>query len=117
MGKVKISVKQSQLWPGLWPGVSAIVGDAELLCVPCAKWRYGAAPVQHVIDGGSEREPSADQWGNVLSVVLHGSEDLHGEYCGRCHEPICDEDCICYQPGQAEHWNQYGTFFDESERG
>jgi len=106
----KSKVKQYQLWPGLWPGVVAIVADAEMLCVPCAKWRYGAAPVQRVIDGEPGYEQYTDHEGNVLGVVLHGSEDVHGQSRGRCHEPLCDEECRCYQPGQAEHWFEYGTF-------
>jgi hypothetical protein len=109
----KVSGKQYELWPGLWPGVAAIVGDAELLCVACAKYRFGVASVQRVIDGGPEQGEHTDQWGHTLSAVLHGSEDLHGEYCGRCHGPLCDEECMCYQPGQAEHWCQYRTFREE----
>lgn len=106
-----VNVKQDQLWPGLWPGVAAITGDADMLCVACAKWRYGAAPVQRVIDGTPGYEQYTDHEGNTLGVVLHGSEDLHGQYCGRCRVALCDEECICYQPGQAEYWCQYGTFF------
>lgn len=53
-----------------------------------------------------------------LSVVLNDVEDLHGLYCAgsvdkTVHpEPLklCEEDCTCYEPGQAEHWNQYGSF-------
>jgi hypothetical protein len=52
---------------GKWPGVVAIVGDAEMYC------------------GGG------------------------------CGTPLCDNDCLCYHPGQDEHWCQYGTFFDEDE--
>ncbi|HVU00070.1 MAG TPA: hypothetical protein VHE33_21405 [Acidobacteriaceae bacterium] len=104
------TVKQVELWPGLWPGVAAIVGDAELLCIACAEYRFGVASVRRVIDGGAEQGEQTDQWGHTLGVVLCGSKDLHGTYCGRCQRPLCDEDCICYQPGQADHWNQYGTF-------
>lgn len=108
------SVKQY----GLWPGVVAIVGDADMYCVPCAKWIYGAAPVQQVIDAEPGYEQYTDREGNVLGVVLSGSQDVHGQYCGRCHEPLCDEDCICYQPGQAGHWQHFGEFrgiVEESE--
>ena len=109
------NVKQGELWPGLWPGVAAIVGDAELLCVACAKWRYGAAPIQRVIDGAHGYEQYTDHEGNVLGVVLHGSEDLHGQAFGRCHGLLCDEECICYQPGQAEYWCQYGRFCEAQD--
>jgi hypothetical protein len=113
----RIRVDQYELWPGLWPGVAAIVGDAELLCVACAKYRFGVASVQQVIDGGPEQGEYTDQWGHTLSVVLHGSSDLHTEYCPRCHQPLCDDDCICYQPGQAEYWRLYGEFLERPQGG
>ena len=71
---------------GLWPGVVAIVGDADMYCVPCAKRRYGADVVQAVIDG------LTDQEGNPLSVVLYGSEDVRRMCCGDCFTLLEDED-------------------------
>jgi hypothetical protein len=77
---------------GLWPGVVAIVGDADMYCVPCAKRRYGAGAVQAVIDGSSGYERFTDHEGNPLSVVLYGSEDLHGICFGNCFTPLDNED-------------------------
>jgi hypothetical protein len=100
---------------GKWPGVVAIVGDADMYCIPCAKQRYGEVPIQVVIAGERGYEQYTDHSRNPLGVVLYGSEDVHGMYCGGRGTPLCDEDCICYQPDQAEYWNQYGTFFDKLE--
>lgn len=91
-----VNVKQDRPVSGLWPGVVAITGDADMLCVACARQCYGAAPVQQVIDGKPGYEQYTDHEGNTLGVVLRGSEDLHGQYCGRCHVPLCDDDCACY---------------------
>ena len=77
---------------GLWPGVVAIVGDADMYCVPCAKRRYGAGAVEAVIDGSPGYERLTDQEGNPLSVVLYGSEDLRGMCCGDCFTLLDDED-------------------------
>ena len=55
---------------GLWPGVVAMVGDAEMYCVPCAKRRYGDGDVQAVIDGSPGYERLTDHEGNPLSVVV-----------------------------------------------
>jgi hypothetical protein len=100
---------------GKWPGVVAIVGDADIYCVPCAKRLYGEVPIQAVIDDERGYERYTDQSRNPLGVVLYGSEDVHGMYCGGCGTPLCDDECLCYQPGQYEHWCQYGTFLDEDE--
>jgi hypothetical protein len=109
-------VRQSQFWPGLWSEVTAIVGNAKLLCVPCAKWRFGVASVNYAIEGVRERKVHTDQWGNTLSAVLRGSDDLHTECCGRCHGPLCGDDCICYEPEQAEYWREHGVFqYEECE--
>src|SRR5258708_1957531 len=102
---------------GLWPGVVAIVGDADMYCVPCAKWMYGAAPVQRVIDGEPGYDQYTDHEGNVFVVVRSGSQDLHGQHCGWCHGSVCEEECICYQPGQAEHWQHSGEFLEVVESG
>jgi hypothetical protein len=77
---------------GLWPGVVAIVGDADGYCVPCAKRRYGADVVQAVIDGLPGYERLTDHEGNPLSVVLYGSEDLRRMCCGNCFTLLEDED-------------------------
>jgi hypothetical protein len=77
---------------GLWPGVVAMVGDADMYCVPCAKRRYGSLAVQAVIDGSPGYEHFTDQEGNPLSVVLSGSEDLREMCCGDCFLPLDDED-------------------------
>jgi hypothetical protein len=95
---------------GLWPGVVAVVGDANLWCVPCAAQYYGNRAIQMVIDSEPGYELCTDSECNPLGVVLAGSEDLHTMYCGSCGDHLCDEECICYQPGQAEHWQQYGSF-------
>lgn len=101
---------------GKWPGVVAIVGDADMCCVSCAKEVYGVVPIQAVIDGERGYERYTDHGRNPLGVVLYGSEDLHGVYCGGgCGTPLCDDECICYHPGQAEHWRRYGLFFDEEK--
>jgi hypothetical protein len=76
---------------GLWSGVVAVVGDADMYCVPCAKRRYGNA-IQAVIDGSSGYERFTDYEGNPLSVVLYGSEDLRGMCCGSCFTLLDDED-------------------------
>jgi hypothetical protein len=77
---------------GLWPGVVAMVGDADMYCVPCAKRRYGDAAVEAVIDGSPGCEHLTDHEGNPLTVVLHGSEDVHGMCCGNCFTLLEDED-------------------------
>jgi len=100
---------------GKWPGVVAIVGDADMYCISCAKHIYGELPIQAVIDGKSGYERYTDQSRNPLGIVLYSSEDVHGMYCGGCGTPLCADDCLCSHPGQAEYWNQHGTFFDESE--
>jgi hypothetical protein len=101
---------------GKWPGVVAIVGDAEMYCVSCAKRLYGEIAIQAVIDGERGYERYTDQSRNPLGVVLYGSDDLHGMYCGGGRlVPLCDDGCICYRPGQYEHWCRYGTFLAEDE--
>jgi len=101
---------------GKWPGVVAIVGDADMYCVPCAKRLYGEVPIQAVIDGERGYERYTDQSRNPLGAVLYGSEDSHGMYCGGGYgTPLCDDECLSYQPGQYEHGCQYGTLFDEDE--
>lgn len=77
---------------GLWPGVVAIVGDAEMHCVPCAKRLYGDGAVQAMIDGSPGYEQYTDHEGNPLTVVLYGSEDLRGMCCGECFTPLDEED-------------------------
>ena len=77
---------------GLWPVVLALVGDADLYCVPCAKRRYGAAALHAVIDGLPGYECLTDHEGNPLSVVLSGSEDLRAMCCGDCFTLLEDED-------------------------
>jgi hypothetical protein len=77
---------------GLWPGVVAIVGDADMRCVPCAKGLYGDLAVQAVIDGSPGYECCTDHEDNPLSVVLYGSEELLGMCCGECFAPLCGED-------------------------
>ena len=94
---------------GKWPGVAAIVGDADMWCVVCAKRRYGVKPIQAVIDGIPGYERYTDDEQNPLTVVLSGSPDLHTQYCGRCLIPLCDDECVCYQPAQAEYYQRYGT--------
>jgi len=77
---------------GLWPGVVAIVGDADMCCVPCAKRLYGDLAVQSVIDGSPGYERFTDHEDNPLSVVLYGSEDQCSMYCSDCFTPLDDED-------------------------
>ncbi len=94
---------------GKWPGVVAIVGDADMYCVPCAKRLYGDGPLQAVIEGVPDYERYTDHGGNPLTPVLSGSEDLHGQHCGgeclarvmrgeltEVETRLCDEDCSCY---------------------
>ncbi len=81
---------------GLWPGVVAMVADADMSCVPCGRYLYGEDCIQAVIEGAPGYEQLTDHEGNPLSVVLWGSEDLHGMHCGWCMEPLCDEHCSCY---------------------
>jgi len=97
---------------GLWPGVVAIVADVEMYCVPCAAMVYGISSMQMVVDGVPGWQGLVDYAGNSFGVVLYGSEDVHTMYCGRCLERLCDEECRCYQPGQAECWQQYGRFLE-----
>ena len=77
---------------GLWPGVIAIVGDADMYCVSCAKGLYGERPVQAVIDSIPGFDRYTDHEGNPLGVVLYGSEDLRGMCCGMCFAPLDGED-------------------------
>src|SRR5260221_657123 len=100
---------------GVWPGVVAIVGDADMYCVPCAKLRYGDEAIETVVGSVPGYEHYTDHENNPLGVVLYGSEDVHGMYCGKCHQQLCDEECTCYKPGQAAHWQQDGSFFEEGD--
>ena len=100
---------------GKWPGVVAIVDEGEMWCVPCARLRYGEQPVQAAIDGVPGDERYTDVEWKLLDVLLHGSSDLHAEWCVRCGVVLCDEACLCRQPGQAEHYREYGRFLDESQ--
>jgi len=100
---------------GKWPGVVAIVGDADMYCVLCARHIYGEVPIRAAVYGQRGYQQYTDHNRNPLGVVLYGSEDLHGISCGGCGTPLCEDDCICYHPGQYEHWCQYGTFLDEDE--
>jgi len=77
---------------GLWPGVVAIVGDADMHCVSCAKRLYGDGAIEAVIDGSPGYERLTDHEGNPLGVVLFGSEDLDGMCCGDCFTPLAEED-------------------------
>ena len=77
---------------GLWPGVVAIVGDADMFCVPCAKRLYSDLAVRAVINGSPGSERFTDHEGNSLTVVLSGGEDLRGMCCGDCFTPLDDED-------------------------
>jgi len=55
-----------------------------------------------VVDGVAGYEQYADHEGNPFGVVLYGSEDLHKQYCGCCHQPLCEEgDCWCYSAPDA----------------
>jgi hypothetical protein len=87
---------------GLWPGVVAVVGDADMYCVSCAKRRYGEQVVVAVINSVPGYEQSADHEGNSLTVVLSGSEDVHGMSCGDCSTCLCDEECWCYQTQEGD---------------
>ena len=95
---------------GLWPGVVAITGDADSYCVPCAMERYGEAKILAVVHGGAGYDRYSDREGNPFGVILHGTADTHGMYCGDCGVPICDEDCECYQYGTCgvcgERWSR-----------
>ncbi|HLG78141.1 MAG TPA: hypothetical protein VKX46_17120 [Ktedonobacteraceae bacterium] len=82
---------------GLWPGVVAVVADADTYCVSCARRRYGEQAVMAVIDAVPGYEQYTDHESNPLTVVLSGSEDLHGMHCGDCSTCLCDVDCWCYQ--------------------
>ena len=82
---------------GLWPGVVALTGDADGYCVPCAMERYGEQVIQAVIDGGPGYDRYTDREGNPFFVVLYGTAETHGMYCGDCGIPICDEGCDCYR--------------------
>lgn len=68
------------------------MGDVDRHGVPCAKWRYGAAAVEAVIDGLPGYEGFTGHEGNPLSVVLSGSEDLREMCCGDCFTPLDKED-------------------------
>jgi hypothetical protein len=82
---------------GLWPGVIAMTADADMFCVVCAMHVYGEQAIMAVVDGVAGYEQCVDHEGNPFGVVLYGSEDLHKQYCGRCHQPLCEEgDCWCY---------------------
>ena len=88
---------------GLWPGVVAFANDADLWCVRCAEHRYGNEAVQDVVKVVPGYQRHTDHEGNPLNVVLYGSEDVHGEHCAGCGVALCDEECICSCPEQAEH--------------
>jgi hypothetical protein len=87
---------------GLWPGVVAVVGDAGMYCVSCAKRRYGEQAVVAVINSVPGYEQYTDHEGNPLTVVLYGSEDIHGMYCGDCSTCLCDDECWCYQTQEGD---------------
>lgn len=89
---------------GLWPGVIALAADADLFCVTCASQVYGTQAVMAVVNGTQGHEQATDHEGNPFTVVLYGSEDLHRQYCGRCHQPLCEDgECWCYDvPGVVE---------------
>jgi hypothetical protein len=80
---------------GKWPGVVAIVADADVRCVLCAKSMYGDEAIQAVVDGTPGYEAYQDREGNAFGVILHGSEDLHCACCGSCWCRLCDDDCPC----------------------
>ncbi|HEX4206247.1 MAG TPA: hypothetical protein VHZ51_19020 [Ktedonobacteraceae bacterium] len=82
---------------GKWPGVIAIVADADVYCVPCAKGLYSETTIQAVVDGTPGYEAYQDHEGNPFGVVLRMSEDLHCQYCGCCHSRLCDDTCSCYR--------------------
>ena len=108
---------------GLWPGVVAIVADADMFCVSCAADLYGQDVIQAVVDGVSGCVALVDGEGNPFGVVLRGSEDLHTVVCAACHERLCEEECGCYRFPNA--WLLYGilvmdgelTEYDEDHRG
>ncbi|WP_052889489.1 hypothetical protein [Thermogemmatispora carboxidivorans] len=95
-----------------WPGVAAIVGDADLYCVSCALKRYGPG-IQDLVEDRDTAGELLDDEGNPLGVVLRFSEDLHAQYCGACHTRLCDEDCCCYQTEVA--WESQQDDEGESE--
>src|SRR5579859_5546672 len=80
---------------GLWPGVAAITADADMHCLDCARSIYGGGVIQVVIDGNpgwDDWKKYADHEGNPFGVVLADSEDLNGEHCGDCGEPLYNEE-------------------------
>lgn len=95
---------------GKWPGVAAIVGDADMWCIPCARLRYGGKANTGDAVPGYEKYTDFER--NPLTVVLSGSPDLHTQYCGRCLVPLCADDCVCYQSGQAGYYQQHGEILD-----
>src|SRR5262249_17244716 len=53
--------------------IVAIVGDADLWCLPCARKRYGSRVVHGVVDGTRHE----DSEGNYLTVIADSSEDAY----------------------------------------
>ena len=100
---------------GLWPGVVGIVGNAEVLCLPCADKAYGERAVATVVDGDIDGyavdEDSSDyprdNEGNALGVMFANSEDAQGQYCGNCREPLFDRDDY---PDTADYDTELGVF-------
>lgn len=77
---------------GLYPGIVAVAADADLHCIDCACKYYGQQ-IMGVVDSTPDgAEASTDHEGNPFTVVLQGSEDAAGQYCGDCREPLFDEE-------------------------
>jgi len=100
---------------GLWPGVVAIVADADMFCVSCAKCLYGDEVIHAVVNGQPGWEQYQDHQGNAFGVVLRGSTDVHTQYCGvpGCGKRLCKEDCGCYR--RPDLWQQQGVVWVDRE--
>lgn len=96
----------------------AIVGDAEIWCLPCAEKRWGESVIEELI---TNIRGLAEKLGNryEIQVLYEDSPDLHGQYCANREfhiEPLCGicyDSQQCYHPGQYDFYNRYGGLREE----
>lgn len=81
---------------GAWPYVIAFDNDAERHCVDCAREIYGKKKINDVVYGREGWQDHCDHSGNPFNVVFADSDEVRGEYCMDCHEPLWDQ--------EAEEW-------------
>lgn len=84
--------------------------EADLHCLACTQKRFGETLYDIIYDGrvnyADPRYPQ-DSEGNPVSVLLEGQndEDLEGQVCGDCAEPLCPyfPDCVDWPTKEEGH--------------